>query len=191
MSQTRSSKRPPSRADWAAIRCLVFDVDGVLTDGRICLDERGVDIKAFSAHDGAGFKFLHQAGLASGLITGRRSGAVTRRARELGIATVIQNSFEKSAGLDRLLARTGFREDQLCFVGDDLTDLVVFRRVALPIAVANARPEVKQCARYVTRAQGGQGAAREVIEQVLKAQGLWAAVLEHYAGRDDASEARR
>ena len=162
----------------ARIRLLLVDVDGVLTDGRIYLqslpDGTAVEMKVFDAHDGAGLKLARLAGLRTGLITGRDSTAVTRRAREIGMDFVYQKRDEKLSAYLEILHRAGLRDPEVAYVGDDLPDLPVLARVGLAVAVANAVPEVKKAAHFVTRRSGGAGAVREVVELVLKAQGKWA-----------------
>ena len=162
----------------ARIRLLLVDVDGVLTDGRIYLqslpDGTAVEVKVFDAHDGAGLKLARLAGLRTGLITGRDSTAVTRRAREVGMDFVYQKRDEKLSAYLEILHRAGLRDPEVAYVGDDLPDLPVLARVGLAVAVANAVPEVKKAAHFVTRRSGGTCAVREVVELVLKAQGKWA-----------------
>ena len=163
------------------IRVLLMDVDGVLTDGRIYLisqpDGSATEMKAFSAYDGAGLKLARMAGLRTGLITGRESAATSRRARELDMEFVYQGSAEKIVAYRKLLQRAGFDESEIAYVGDDLPDLPILARVGLAVAVANAVPEVKHQAHYVTRTSGGHGAVREVVELLLKAQGKWESLL--------------
>lgn len=160
------------------IRLLLMDVDGVLTDGSIWLlswpDGTAQEIKGFSAYDGAGLKLARSAGLRTGIITGRSSPATTRRAKEANIEFVYQNRPEKLAAYKKILRRARVTDSEVAYVGDDLPDLPVMTRVGFAIAVANAAPEVKSVAHYVTRRSGGDGAVREVIELVLKAQGKWA-----------------
>lgn len=159
------------------IRLLLMDVDGVLTDGRIWLqsfpDGTTGEIKGFSAYDGAGLKLARLAGLRTGLITGRDSPATTRRAREAEMEFVYQNRAEKLGAYEEILGKASLRDSEVAYVADDLPDLPLLVRVGLGIAVANAAPEVKRAAHYVTAAPGGCGAVREVIELVLKAQGKW------------------
>jgi len=154
-----------------------MDVDGVLTDGHIWLisqpDGSATEMKAFSAYDGAGLKLARMAGLRTGLITGRDSAATMRRARELEMEFVYQGSAEKIVAYRKLLQRAGVAESEIAYVGDDLPDLPILDRVGLAIAVANAVPEVKACAHYVTRTSGGSGAVREVVDLLLRAQGKW------------------
>lgn len=163
------------------IRLLLMDVDGVLTDGRIWLqswpDGSAHEIKGFSAYDGAGLKIARSAGLRTGIITGRESPATTRRGKEAGIEFVYQNRPEKLTAYKEILRRARVTDAQVAYVGDDLPDLSVMSKVGLAIAVANAAPEVKSVAHYVTRRHGGDGAVREVVEFVLKAQGKWAAAV--------------
>jgi 3-deoxy-D-manno-octulosonate 8-phosphate phosphatase (KDO 8-P phosphatase) len=162
------------------IRVLLVDVDGVLTDGHVWLlsrrDGTASEIKGFSAYDGAGLKMARAAGLRTGLITGRESTAVAQRARECEIEFVYQGRATKLGALEEILRTTGADDAEFAYVGDDLPDIPVLRRAGLAVAVANAAPEVKQAAHYVTSRSGGEGAVREVIELILKAQGTWDAV---------------
>ena len=159
------------------IRVLLMDVDGVLTDGRIWLlsrrDGTASEIKGFSAYDGAGLKLARAAGLRTGLITGRESSAVAQRARECEIEFVYQGRATKLGAYEEILRATGASDREVAYVGDDLPDLALLRRVGLAAAVANAAPEVKRAAHYVTSHSGGDGAVREVIELIVKAQGKW------------------
>ncbi len=159
------------------IRLLLMDVDGVLTDGRIWLhsmpDGTATEIKGFSAYDGAGLKLAKIAGLQTGLITGRDSPATARRAREMEMDFIYQDRGEKLGAYEEVLQRAGSQDAEVAYIGDDLPDLPLLARVGLAIAVANAVPEVKQVAHYITRQSGGNGAVREVIELLLKAQGKW------------------
>ncbi len=160
------------------VRLLLMDVDGVLTDGRIYLQPlqngTAVEMKVFSAHDGAGLKLASDMGLRTGLITGRDSPATTRRAREVGMEFVYQNRGEKLSAYEEILRKAHLRDAEVAYIGDDLPDLPVLARVGLAVGVADAVPEVRQAAHYVTRRAGGAGAVREVIELILKAQGKWA-----------------
>ena len=153
------------------IRLAIFDVDGVMTDGTLYLGASGEVFKAFNILDGHGLKMLQSAGVATAIISGRASEAVTRRAAELSIAHVVQGSADKVADFERLLARLGVAESACSFVGDDLPDLAIMRRCGLAVAVANAVEAVRQSAHYVTRASGGRGAVREFCELVLSSRG--------------------
>jgi 3-deoxy-D-manno-octulosonate 8-phosphate phosphatase (KDO 8-P phosphatase) len=150
-----------------AVRLAIFDVDGVLTDGTLYIGAQGEAFKAFNILDGHGVKMLQAAGVATAILSGRSSEAVTRRAGELGIAHVVQGSADKVADFERLIAAVGVQPTDCAFVGDDLPDLEVMRRCGLAVAVANAVPAVKDAAHYVTRASGGRGAVREFCEMVL------------------------
>jgi 3-deoxy-D-manno-octulosonate 8-phosphate phosphatase (KDO 8-P phosphatase) len=159
------------------VRILLMDVDGVLTDGRVYLQsfpgEIALELKAFNSQDGAGLKLARIAGLRTGIITGRESAATTRRARENGMEFVYQGSEEKVAPYEEIMRRAQVRDDEVAFIGDDLPDLPVMRRVGLAVAVANAVPEIKDVAHLVTKRHGGDAAVREVVEFILKAQGKW------------------
>ena len=175
-----------SRAALGRIRLLLMDVDGVLTDGRLFYLEtspgRVEETKGFNSHDGIALLWAREAGLETGLISARVSRGVGHRAKLLKMNHVVMGTFEKLAAYERLRSEGGFAHEEVAFVGDDLPDLPVMRRVGLPVAVADARPEVRAAARLVTRAGGGQGAIREVVELLLKARGRWDAVLDKYAG---------
>jgi 3-deoxy-D-manno-octulosonate 8-phosphate phosphatase (KDO 8-P phosphatase) len=181
MATKKNNKRanPALLARAKKIRVLLMDVDGVLTDGRIWLlsrsDGNASEIKGFSAYDGAGLKLARAAGLRTGLITGRESSAVAQRARECEIEFVYQHRATKLGALEEILQTTGASADEVAYIGDDLPDLPVLQRVGLAAAVANAVPEVKRAAHFVTSRSGGEGAVREVIELIVKAQGKWAA----------------
>lgn len=178
-AKTKRSLSAAARA--RRIRVLLMDVDGVMTDGRVYLQsfpgDTALEMKAFHSQDGAGLKLARLAGLRTGVITGRASSAMTRRASENGIEFVYQGRDEKSAPYEEILRLAQARDEEVAFVGDDLPDLPVLRRVGLAIAVANAVPEIKKAAHLVTKRSGGDGAVREVIEFILKAQGKWLSVL--------------
>jgi 3-deoxy-D-manno-octulosonate 8-phosphate phosphatase (KDO 8-P phosphatase) len=167
----------PGRAAFAArlkaIRLLVCDVDGVLTDGGMWLTSDGREAKRFSAHDGLGLSLARAAGLTTAFLTARRSPVVARRARECGVPLVLQGRRDKGPALAELCRRAAVPTAATAYVGDDLVDLPALRLAGLAVAVANAVPEVKRAADFVTAACGGHGAVREVIEHLLKAQGRW------------------
>lgn len=166
------------------IRLLALDVDGVLTDNGIYLgpvDGQPVELKRFNIQDGLGQVLMRTAGIPVVWVSGRHSEATTMRARELRVEEVLQvPGPDKLEAFGALLARRGIAWTDAAFMGDDLADLPVLRRVGLPVAPANAVDEVKAVARYVTRAHGGDGAVREAIEALLKARGLWAELLERH-----------
>jgi len=155
------------------IELLVADVDGVLTDGAVSLDDRGVETKHFHVRDGLAFSLWHRAGKRAAILSGRRVEAVERRASELRIAHVLQGHDEKMAPFRGLIDRLGLVESQVCFVGDDLPDLPVLLSVGLAACPADAVLEVKNVAHLITDAPGGRGVIREVVELILKAQGRW------------------
>ncbi len=159
---------------------MIMDVDGVLTDGSIRIADDGSETKRFHAHDGSAIVFLHRVGLASAILTGRRSRATRHRARDLGIRILEEGNPDKLGGLGRILARAGVDASEACHIGDDLTDVPVMRRVGLAVAVRDAAPEARRAAAYVTRRPGGNGAVREVVEMILKAQGTWKRILRQY-----------
>lgn len=161
------------RGDLVRLRLVVSDVDGVLTDGRIVLDAEGRRQGVFSARDGMGVQLARAAGLEIALVSGARSQAVAVRARELGIERVYQDEARKDHRIGALLAEMQLDAAEAAMLGDDLNDLPAFRCVGTAFAVADAAPEVLAAADHVTRAAGGGGALREVVERILRAQGRW------------------
>jgi 3-deoxy-D-manno-octulosonate 8-phosphate phosphatase (KDO 8-P phosphatase) len=178
----------------ARVRLVVLDVDGVLTDNGVfigAVDGQRVEFKRFDIQDGLGLAVLRLAGLEVAIVSGRVSEATAFRMRELGIAEVVQDDgARKLPALRSLLAARSLDWSAICYVGDDLADVPVMRRVGVPIAVQNAVPEVKALARFVTERRGGDGAVREAIEMLLRARGEWdAAVQRYYLERGDDDEA--
>ena len=161
-----------------------MDVDGVWTDGALYYfagpDNDMVETKGVTAQDGMGLRWAHAAGLKTGLISGRESAGIAHRARMLGVTYIYQDHLEKIPVYEEICRDAGVSDQEVAYVGDDLPDIPIIRRVGLGVAVANARPEVKRCADYVTTAAGGQGAVREVLELIMDARGLWQAVLDKY-----------
>ncbi len=153
------------------VRLVVFDVDGVLSDGRLFYDERGQELKAFHARDGLGIKRLQHYGFELAVITGRDNPVVEHRMNSLGIQWVLQGRHDKLAAMKELHARLALAMEQTCFVGDDLLDLPLLRRVGLAVAVADAHPWILPHVHHVTRLKGGHGAAREVCDLLLEAHG--------------------
>ena len=166
----------------ADIRCLCLDVDGVLTDGRVYVDEDGRPLRAFHIHDGLAIHWFQRLVGPVVIITGKTSQGVAARARELDVRHLIQGSTDKLADLQQLLSRLDLRLEQVAAIGDDLLDLPVLKRCGFPIAVANAVDEVKAAARLVTQRPGGHGAVREAVEYLLREAGRWQDVTDHYAG---------
>lgn len=163
-----------------AVKLLILDADGVLTDGRIVYTDRGEEVKAFNVKDGHGLKLLMRAGIRVAIITGRSSPAVEHRARDLGIARVFQKALNKIEAYEELRATEKLRDEEICMVGDDLPDLPVLRRCGFAVAVADSVEDVKRVADYVTSKEAGKGAVREVCDIILKAQGLWETVTARY-----------
>ena len=162
------------------IKLVVLDVDGVLTSGQIIFGREGELMKMFHAQDGLGITLAHKADIHIAIITGRESPMVQLRGAELNIKDIYQGSMNKTQALAELMAKYDVTLEQVAYVGDDLNDLPVLIRVGLPCAVANAAPEVKQYAQLVTNQAGGNGAVREVIEYILKAQGKWENIIKAY-----------
>ena len=162
------------------VKMMIFDVDGVLTDGRVIYTDDGSELKEFDAQDGHGIKLLQRAGIEVALISGRTCKAVEYRARGLGISRVCQGSKVKTEPYEQLLEETGLKEHETGYMGDDLIDIPVMRRAGFSVAVPNGAPHIFPYAHYVTNAAGGRGAAREVCEMILQVQGLWKSVMKHY-----------
>lgn len=162
------------------MKLLILDVDGVLTDGRIIMDHEGREIKAFDVRDGHGIKLLREAGIEVAILTGRNSPVVQKRAEDLGIPWVRQGVKDKVKAYQEIAREAGIGDEEACFVGDDLVDIPLLKRVGIAIVVADGVHEAKQCARYVTTAPGGRGAVREVCELLLQAQGKWDEILRRY-----------
>lgn len=157
----------------AKIKVLALDVDGVLTDGRIIVDDQGKESKFFDVQDGFGIVFARQCGLKTVIISARQSAVVAHRAEDLKIDKVFVGVYPKINAFEQMIKEFGVEAYEVCFVGDDVADLVVMKRSGVAIAVANAVAEVKQVAHYVTKKKGGRGAVREAVELILKAQGKW------------------
>lgn len=159
------------------IRVFLMDVDGTLTPGTVCLqafpDGSVAEMKVFNAHDGAGLKLASIMGIRTGVITGRNSPAMAQRAREMSMEFVIQGQAKKLEAYKGILSRAGISDSEVAYMGDDLPDLPLLQRAGLAVAVGDAVVEVKRAAHYVTKATGGRGAAREVVELILKAQRRW------------------
>ena len=162
------------------IKLLLLDVDGVLTDGRIVYDSKGRDAKFFDVHDGLGVFVLRKAGIKTILVTAKSSKTIKPRAKDMHVAEVFAGIFPKTAVLDKILKKYNVVVDEVCFMGDDLVDLSLMRKVGLPIAVANAALEIKEVSLYTTNRLGGRGAVREVAELILKTQNKWEDILSFY-----------
>ena len=164
----------------AQVKLIIFDVDGVLTDGRLILGDDGQEYKAFHSRDGHGMKMLQQSGVEIGIITGRSSQVVALRMASLGVQHVYQGREEKLPAFEELIHKLGVTAEQVAYVGDDVVDLPILRRVGLAVAVADAHPLVLQHAHWQTPHGGGKGAARDVCEFIMEAQGNLDGVMQHY-----------
>lgn len=166
----------------AKIKVVLMDVDGTITDGSVTLlsqpDGSALEIKTFDAHDGQGISLARTAGLRMGVITGRESAALRRRMKELNVEFVYEKQPHKIAAYEEILQKAAVGEDEVAYLGDDLPDLTVMRRVGLAVAVGNATPEVKDAAHYTTVRNGGKGAARELVELILKSKGTWGEMID-------------
>ena len=161
-------------------KLLLLDVDGVLTDGSIIYNDSGAETKVFNVKDGLGIKMLMKAGIQVGIVTGRTSKALYHRCNNLGISLIFDGVRDKPSVLELILKRTGLQAEDITFIGDDLIDLPLLRKVGLSIAVADAHETVIENVDMVTSKKGGAGAVREVCEEILKAKGLWSKVIEYF-----------
>ena len=181
------SPRASPRDRAGRIRLLLMDVDGVWTDGSLFyLPDSGeelVEVKASSAYDGMALRWFHAAGYCSGLISGRESPGVAFRAEMLGIRYIYQGHLQKIGPYEEICRDAGVSDEQVAYIGDDLPDVPLITRVGLGVAVANARPEVKARADYITSVPGGSGAIRELVELIMGSQGTWDEVLDRYGAR--------
>jgi 3-deoxy-D-manno-octulosonate 8-phosphate phosphatase (KDO 8-P phosphatase) len=167
-------------AELAKIKLLLLDVDGIMTDGRIIYDNQGNELKAFDVKDGHGLKMIQRAGIKIGIITGRKSEVVARRAAELGIEILYQKALTKLEPYREILAAEGLVDEQVAYMGDDVVDLPILRRVGFSATVADAVPDVLPLVDYVTRRTGGRGAVREVCDLLLHASGQWESLTARY-----------
>ena len=166
----------------ANIQLLLMDVDGTMTDGSVTLlsqtDGTALEIKTFDAHDGQGLTLAQSAGLRTGCITGRESAALLRRAHEMKMEFIYMKQPLKMPAYEEILRKAGVSDSAVAYVGDDLPDIPLLRRVGLAVAVGDAVPEVKKAAHYTTKAVAGHGAVREAVELILKAKGVWTAMID-------------
>ncbi len=170
--------KPDARCQ--AIELILSDVDGVLTDGGVIFDNQGIEIKQFHIRDGMGIKLWQRAGYRFGVVTARNSHIVKVRAAELGIDLIRQGFEKKLPTIREIMQQLQLEPAQVCYIGDDLTDLAAIQSVGLGVAVADAAPEVRAAAQYVTKLGGGRGAVRELIEFILKAQQRWGDLIQKY-----------
>lgn len=163
------------------IKCLVLDVDGVLTDGTIILDCCENELKSFHVRDGHGIKMLIKAGICVALITGRHSEVVERRAKELGIEEIFQKCRDKTIAYKQLAEKYSLHDSEIAYVGDDIVDISVLKRCGFPITVADADAAVRPFARMITKKGGGRGAVREICDFILRAKGLLKGIIDGYS----------
>ncbi len=163
------------------IKLILMDTDGVLTEGKIIFYNGGGEAKAFDVKDGVGIKLAQRVGLKTGIITGRTSEAVARRAKELEIEEVHQGAREKIKSYEEILEKHSLKDDEVCFIADDIIDIPVMKKAGFPVAVADAHEDILPFALYQTSLKGGQGAVREVIDIILKAQGKWHQLIKKYS----------
>jgi 3-deoxy-D-manno-octulosonate 8-phosphate phosphatase (KDO 8-P phosphatase) len=166
----------------AQIKLILMDVDGTMTDGGVTLlsqsDGTALEIKTFDAHDGQGLTLAHSAGMRTGCITGRESAALLRRAHEMKMEFIYLKQPVKMPAYEEILRSAGVTDSVVAYIGDDLPDIPLMRRVGLAVAVGDAVPEVKKAAHYTTKALAGHGAVREAVELVLKSKGIWEAMID-------------
>jgi len=161
------------------IKLLILDVDGVLTDGRIIYDNFGDEIKCFNVHDGFGMSLLYRSGIKSVIITAKKTNIVKRRAQDMHVAAVYSDH-KKLKIYENVIRRFKVKDEEVCFIGDDLIDLPIIKRAGFSVAPPDAVEDVRNKSHYITKKEGGKGAVREVIEIILKSQGLWDKVTAEY-----------
>ena len=162
------------------VRLLIMDVDGVLTDGRIVYANSGDELKFFDVTDGMGLSMFSRAGLKSAILTAKKSKVVARRAKDMHVDKVYQNAMKKLEVFEKILTDFKVSPEEVCFIGDDVIDIPVLKKVGFAVCVPNAVPEVKNEVHYITKKEGGRGAVREVIDIILKTQGRWNEVMKRY-----------
>ncbi len=162
------------------IKLLILDVDGVLTDGGIILDNEGNELKSFHVRDGHGIKLLIRKGVDVAIITGRHSRVVERRAHELGVKEIHQKCFNKVIAYEEIKGKFALQDEEIAYIGDDVVDIPLLRRVGLPVTVADASEDVRAFSMIVTKNRGGRGAVREITDLILKAKGFWEGIINDY-----------
>lgn len=162
------------------VKMILMDADGVLTDGKIVFFSGANEAKMFDSKDGVGIKLAQRAGIKTGVISGRESEALLRRCEELGMEEIHQRVMEKLGAYEKIIAKHGLKDEECCFIGDDLVDAPVLKRVGLPVSVADGHPALEPIVAYITDRNGGSSAVREVIDYVIKAQGKWDEIVSRY-----------
>jgi len=163
------------------IKLLMLDIDGILTDGRIIYDNRGNELKFFDVQDGFGIVLLRRVGIETFIMTANKSKVVSRRAKDFNIKHVYQNCFDKLRVFEDIIKRFNLSPDEICFMGDDLIDVPVLKRVGFAVSVPNAVQESKDAAHYITARPGGRGAVREICDLIVKTQNKWDDIMSRYA----------
>ncbi len=179
----QSLSSPLQRGQSLNVKLFLFDVDGVLTDGKLYYTERGETIKVFNVRDGLAIKLLKDAGIRVGAISSRDSEPLLRRLKELNLDEIHLGERDKLKVFKNLLKKYSLKGEEVCFVGDDLVDIPVLKRVGLPVSVPDAPKEVKRFCKYITKSRGGEGVIREVAEKILKEMGLWERVIGSFMER--------
>lgn len=162
------------------VRFVILDIDGVLTDGRIVYDNRGNELKFFDVQDGFGVALLKRVGIETVIMTAKKSNVVARRAKDFNVKGLYQNCFDKLETFRGMLEKFNIRPDEVCFMGDDVIDIPVLKRVGFAVSVPNGVDEAKEAAHYITKKPGGRGAVREVCDLIIKTQGKWQDVISRY-----------
>ena len=170
------SSKKATAAQFKCVKIFLTDVDGVLTDGSVVLDGK-TEFKQFNVQDGMGLRLLQHLGIPVGWVSNRESAATTARAKELKVDYLWQKSLPKVAAIEAILKKAKITWADACYVSDDLNDLAVLVKVGLPVAVADAQPDVKRAAKYITKAKGGDGAVRGVCDRIIRAHGKWNVVI--------------
>lgn len=163
------------------IKLLILDIDGILTDGRIIYDNRGNELKFFDVQDGFGIVLLKRVGIETVIMTAKKSKVVSRRAKDFNVKHIYQNCFDKLKVFEDILRKFSLSPDEICFMGDDLIDIPVLKRVGFAVSVPNAVYETKKVVHYVTKRHGGRGAVREVCDLIIKSQNKWQDIIVHYS----------
>ncbi len=172
--------RSDLKAKAKKVKLILMDADGVLTEGKIIFFSGGGEAKAFDVKDGVGIKLAQRVGIKTGIITGRSSEAVERRAQELEVDELHQGAREKLKSYEKIIKKHSLQDEEVCFIGDDIIDIPVMKRAGFPVAVADAHEDILPYAIYQTDQGGGQGAVREVIDLIIKAQGKWEQLVKRY-----------
>ncbi len=172
---------PQLRERIKKIRLVILDIDGILTDGRIVYDNKGNELKFFDVHDGFGIVLLRRAGIDTVIMTAKRSNVVSRRAKDFKVKHLYQNCFDKLKTFNEVLEEFDIPAKEICFMGDDLIDIPVLKRVGFAVSVPNAVDEAKEAAHYITKRQGGRGAVREICDLIIKTQGGWEDIMRRYS----------